>query len=204
MKISPLTLLIGTLLLSGCVSIPQTIQGNKGQLVSATYPDISQNIARYKGQQVRVGGKVLNVVNSKQGTLFEMAVLPLDSGARPEPQAAFQGRVLVKSAKFIDPLTLKDRLVTVLGRVDGETLGKVGEADYAFLTLNLQGYQVWHIQDDIVPVNYPAYGAFGPSPYWSRGWGWGPVAPGIMPGWGPDWGPYPYQPVFKVEPELVP
>lgn len=189
--------LLACLALSGCVSIPQDIQGNNKTLANISYQDIEQDLARYNGQEVRLGGKVLNVVNHQNETAFEVAVLPLDDNARPELGSTFQGRIIVKASKFIDPLTLKDHLVTVLGRVAGTTPGKVGEADYQYLTLNLQGYQVWKIRENFVPVNYSAFGGYGPNPYWQ--YGWGPMNPYFMPGWG--W--YPASTMFQVEQQVV-
>ncbi len=197
MKSSIFISLIACLLLSGCVSIPQEIQGSSRSLAEISYQDIQQDVSRFNGQEVRLGGKVLNVVNGQNETSFEVAVLPLDSSARPELGTAFQGRMIVKTSQFIEPLTLKDRLITVLGTVSGITNGKVGEADYQYLTLSLQGYQVWQIRDNIVPINYPGFGGYGPSPYWR--YGWGPTNAYFMPGWG--W--YPPGMMFQVEQQVV-
>lgn len=197
MKTPLLISLLACLALSGCVSIPQDIQGSNSSLDKVSYQDIKQDIARFNGQEVRLGGKVLNVVNNQNETSFEVAVLPLDYSARPELGTAFQGRIIVKASKFIDPLTLKGHLVTVLGTVTGTTNGKVGEADYQYLTLSLQGYQVWRIRENIVPVNYPGFGGFGPDPYWR--YGWGPTNAYFMPGWG--W--YPAGAMFQVEQQVV-
>lgn len=207
MKLSLVIPLLACLAVSGCVSIPQDIQGNNSLLKKVSYQDIRQNVAGFTGQEVRLGGKVLNVINHQNETSFEVAVLPLDYSARPELGTAVQGRIIVKASKFIEPLTLKDHLVTVLGTVAGITNGKVGEADYQYLTLNLQGYQVWQIRDNVVPLNYAGfggfggfggyggYGGYGPNPYWGYG-GWGPS---YMPGWG--W--YPSGDMYQVEQQVV-
>ena len=197
MKSSLFISLLACLALSGCVSIPQDIQGSNSLLSGVSYQDIRQDISRFNGQEVRLGGKVLNVVNSQNETSFEVAVLPLDSSARPELGTAFQGRIIVKANRFIEPLTLKDHLVTVLGTVTGTTNGKVGEADYQYLTLSLQGYQVWQIRENIVPVNYSGFGGYGPNPYWR--YGWGAMNTVYMPGWG--W--YPAGTMFQVEQQVV-
>jgi len=199
MKAPLLTTLLACLFLSGCVSIPQDIQGDNSLLASVSYKDINQDVSRFKDQQVRLGGKVLNVVNTQNETSFEVAVMPLDDNARPELGSAYQGRMIVKANQFIDPLTLKDHLITVLGTVNGIIKGKVGQADYNYLAINMQGYQVWQIRDNIVPINYPPYGMYGPGPYWRHGYGWGPGNPAFMPGWG--W--YPAEPMFHVEQQVV-
>lgn len=199
MKAPLLTTALACLLLSGCVSIPQNIQGNNALLTSANYPVITQDVSRYSGQEVRLGGRVLNVINTQTETSFEVAVLPLDDNARPELHQAYQGRMIVKANKFIDPLTLKDHLITVLGTVAGTTVGKVGQADYRYLTLNLQGYQVWQVRDNIVPITPPfyGYGGYNTGPYWQAGWG--PASAAYMPGWG--W--YPSESLYQVDQQVV-
>lgn len=199
MKGSLLTTLLASLFLSGCVAIPQNIKGNNSLLATANYQSINQDISRFKGQEVRLGGRVLNVVNTQHETLLEIAVLPLDESARPQLGSTYQGRIIVKANQFIEPLTLKDNLITVLGTVAGTTDGKVGEAAYKYLTLNLLGYQVWQIRDSIVPVTYPPYGIYGTGPYWRDGYGWGAGNPGMMSGWG--W--YPAEQMYQVEPQVV-
>ena len=197
MKAPLLATLLACLFLGGCVSIPQQIQGNNNLLATVSYQDINQNVARFKSQEVRLGGRVLNVVNTRNETSFEVAILPLDDNARPQLGTAIQGRIIVKANKFIEPLTLKDHLVTVLGTVTGTIPGKVGEAEYSYLTLSLLGYQVWQVRDNIVPVG--PYGMFGPGPYWRQGYGWGPMNSSFMPGFG--W--YPDDPMFQVQPQVV-
>lgn len=188
-----------TFLLSGCASIPPSIQGNSTLLASQNYTAISSNLPFYLNKQVRLGGRVLNVINHNNETLFEVAVLPLDKSARPEIGSAYQGRIMVRAAKFIEPLTLKDHLVTVLGTVTGSTTGKVGQADYNFVTLQAIGYQIWRVRDDIVPVSDLNYG-FGP--YWQSNWNpaYGPYYPAA---WG-EWGWYPPEvATYQIQKEVV-
>jgi len=195
MKTQLLAATLFSLILTGCVSIPQEIQGNSTLLASEDFPAIHKDLASYLDKQVRLGGKVLNVINKNNETLFEVAVLPLDSNARPEINAGYQGRMMVRVAKFIDPLTLNNHLITVLGTLSGSTEGKVGEAQYNFITLNAIGYQVWRVRDNIVPVGPVNYGM---GPYWRHGWG---PAYGPYPAWG--WGWYPQEPRFRVEKQVV-
>lgn len=50
----------------------------------------------------RAGGKVINVINGKTDTLLEIAVLPLDSYAKPDIEANYQGRLLARQSGFLD------------------------------------------------------------------------------------------------------
>lgn len=183
--------------LSGCVSIPKSIEGNSTLLASQNYATIRGDLPAYLNKQVRLGGRVLNVINTNNETLFEIAVLPLDSNARPDISGSYQGRIMVKAAKFIEPLTLKDHLVTVLGTVTGSTVGKVGHASYDFITLQAIGYQVWRVRSEMVPVNDFNYGI---GPYWDNTWN--PAYGGYTPGWG-GWGWYPQPETYQVQQQIV-
>ncbi|OON38653.1 hypothetical protein BTJ39_17510 [Izhakiella australiensis] len=189
-----LPVLMSGFIVTGCSTIPKNIGGNSGLVSAANYSQIYGNPAQYKGQEVRIGGKVLNVINHKNETLFEIAVLPLDKAARPDVDQPYQGRVMVKKAGFIDPLTLKNRLVTVLATVAGSEQGEVGKAKYRFIMLDMLGYQVWHIKESLIPIDSWNYG-FGP--YWNYGWSAYPY-PYAM-----DWGWYPMRTSFQVEKSIV-
>lgn len=75
-------LLIVSLLLSGCVTVPDSVKGTSAKP--------QQDLARvltapqlYTGQESRFGGKVIRVDNRKDKTRLEIAAMPLDEGARP-------------------------------------------------------------------------------------------------------------------------
>lgn len=199
MSIKSLAVAMAVIFLAGCASIPQSIKGNPNLVINSDYAEISQNVAAYQGKEVRLGGKVLNVINNKNETLFEVAVLPLNTSAKPEINSSYQGRIIVKASKFIEPLSLKGHLVTVLGTIGNTIDGHVGKAAYTFLSVNLVGYQVWKVMDNIVPDGYMDYG-FGP--YWQNQWGAAGYAPYTYnPGFG--WGWYPEENTYQIEKEVV-
>ena len=133
-----------------------------------------------------IGGKVINVINGKTDTLLEIAVLPLDSYAKPDIEANYQGRLLARQSGFLDPVNYRNHFVTILGTIQGEQPGFINKVPYNFLEVNMQGIQVWHLRE-VVNTTYNlwdyGYGAFWPEP-----------------GWG---APYYTNAVSQVTPELV-
>ena len=177
--------LLTSLLLAGCVAVPDSVQGTS----AAPQQDlqmIQQTPQQYVGQEARFGGKVVTVQNLKGKTRLEIATLPLDSAARPRLGSPTMGRIFADLQGFVDPVNLGGQIVTVVGLISGQEAGKIGEADYTYITLNVTGYQRWHpVQQVMVPpqpidpwVWYgPGYRHRG---YWGRP-GWGYYAPGPAP-----------------------
>ncbi|MGT9354693.1 Slp family lipoprotein, partial [Escherichia coli] len=124
--------------------------------------------------------------NGKTDTLLEIAVLPLDSYAKPDIEANYQGRLLARQSGFLDPVNYRNHFVTILGTIQGEQPGFINKVPYNFLEVNMQGIQVWHLRE-VVNTTYNlwdyGYGAFWPEP-----------------GWG---APYYTNAVSQVTPELV-
>ena len=173
-------------LLAACSSIPQNIKGNNQPDIQKSFVAVHNQPGLYVGQQARFGGKVINVINGKTDTLLEIAVLPLDSYAKPDIEANYQGRLLARQSGFLDPVNYRNHFVTILGTIQGEQPGFINKVPYNFLEVNMQGIQVWHLRE-VVNTTYNlwdyGYGAFWPEP-----------------GWG---APYYTNAVSQVTPELV-
>ena len=164
--------------LGGCSSIPQSIEGNNSPILQKNFVSVYSAPNLYEGQYVRFGGTVVNVINKDNETLLEIAVLPLDTNAKPEINKQYEGRIIAKSNKFLDPVNFRNHLVTVLGTLTGSENGTIGKTPYKFVTMNIEGYQIWHITESIQPIAGWDYG-FGPywqPSMWNNGfgpyWGW--------------------------------
>ncbi len=171
-------LAVAALLLSGCVSVPDSVKGSS--------PTPQQDLLRvmnapqlYVGQESRFGGKVVKVSNLTGRTRLEIATQPLDSTARPILSAASVGRIYADINGFVDPVDLNNQMVTVVGPIKGTEKGKVGDADYQFVVVNVAGYQRWHLTQQVVMPPQPIdpwiwYGPprgrhggyWGPGPWW--------------------------------------
>ena len=167
------------LALTGCVSVPDAIQGSS--------PTPQQDLVRvmnapelYVGQEARFGGKVVEVFNQQGKTRLEIATVPLDSGARPVLGEASRGRIYADVNGFLDPVDFRGQLITVVGPITGAEQGKVGNTPYKFMTMQANGYKRWRVQQQVMmPPPDPWY--WGPHP-WRYGYGYGY---GGWPGYGP-------------------
>lgn len=168
-------LLFVSLLLSGCVTVPDSVKGTSAKP--------QQDLARvltapqlYTGQESRFGGKVIRVDNRKDKTRLEIAAMPLDEGARPILGSPSMGRIYADVNGFIDPTDFSDRMVTVVGPIGGVEKGKIGEAQYNFLVVNVTGYQRWHLgQQIIAPAPIDPWIWYGSNSGHHRGGYWGPA-----------------------------
>ncbi|MEL2240894.1 Slp family lipoprotein [Leclercia adecarboxylata] len=167
------------LALTGCVSVPDAIQGSS--------PTPQQDLVRvmnapelYVGQESRFGGKVVEVINQQGKTRLEIATVPLDSGARPVLGEASRGRIYADVNGFLDPVDFRGQLITVVGPITGAEQGKIGNTPYKFMTMQVNGYKRWRVQQQVMmPPPDPWY--WGPHP-WRYGYGYGY---GGWPGYGP-------------------
>lgn len=168
-------LFLVSLLLSGCVTVPDSIKGT-----SATP---QQDLVRvlnapqlYIGQESRFGGKVIKVDNLDGKTRLEIAAMPLDDAAAPILGAPSVGRIYADVKGFIDPVDFSNQMVTVVGPISGVEKGKIGDAQYNFLTVSVTGYQRWHRSQQIIaPAPIDPWIWYGPGYGNHRGGYWGPA-----------------------------
>ncbi|MBT0722368.1 Slp family lipoprotein [Rosenbergiella collisarenosi] len=171
-------------LLTGCVSIPKSIQGN-APLPQQDLTRVMSAPQLYVGQESRFGGKVVRVTNRDNTTRIELMVQPLDEGARPILGAASLGRLYADVPSFIDPAELTNQYLTVLGNIQRVEPGKIGQQNYNFLVIAVTGYQRWHLTQQVMspPMPMDPWLWYGPR-YDRRGfidpW-WGYSMQGPMP-----------------------
>ncbi|MEM6159090.1 Slp family lipoprotein [Erwinia sp. P6884] len=169
------SVLLAAILLSGCVSVPDSVKG--------TSPAPQQDLARvlnapqlYVGQESRFGGKVISVTNSNGMTRLEIAAMRLDSSARPLLGSPSVGRIYADINGFVDPVDFTGKMVTVVGPIKGVEKGKIGQATYNFVIVNVTGYQRWHLSQQIISPPQPVdpWIWYGPPRGRHYGGYWGP------------------------------
>lgn len=172
---------LSALLLSGCVTVPDSIRGTTAtpQMNLAAVQGAPQI---YVGQEARFGGRVVSVTNENNKTRLEIAAMALDSGARPILGQPTLGRFAAYYNGFLDPVDFKNQLITVVGPITGYENGAVGRASYRYITVNVNSYKRWREVTEVAMPPQPV----GP-------WGWGYGAP-WGPGFGPSWGAYDFGP----------
>lgn len=174
------SLVLFAALLTACVSVPESVRG--------TSPTPQQDLGRvmnapqlYVGQESRFGGKVVNVINKNGVTRLEIAAMPLDDTARPMLGSPSTGRIYAYIKGFVEPVDFNNQMVTVVGAVTGAEKGQVGQASYNFVTVNVTGYQRWHLTQQIVTPPQPVdpWIWYGPAPGRHHGGYWGPPPGGF-------------------------
>ncbi|MDW8846362.1 Slp family lipoprotein [Erwinia sp. MMLR14_017] len=169
------SLLLASVLLSGCMSVPDSVKGS-----SATP---QQDLVRvlnapqlYVGQEARFGGKVVKVENKNGMTRLEIAAQRLDDTARPLLGTPSIGRIYADIKGFVDPIDFNNQIVTVVGPIKGSEKGMIGQAAYTFVTVDVTGYQRWHLTQQIVSPPQPIdpWIWYGPPRGHHRGGYWGP------------------------------
>ncbi|MBP6121268.1 MULTISPECIES: Slp family lipoprotein [Providencia] len=173
-------LVVGALALTGCVSIPASIQGTvKNPTDNLT--SVQNAPEMYIGQEARFGGKVLSVYNEPTKTRLEISVMTLNKyDASPELNSASIGRIYAYLNGFLEPNDFTNRYVTVVGKITGEQQGKVGQVPYKYVTVDVTGYQRWNIAQSVLlpPAGPWGYGYYGDPYYYNHPWGWGYGYPG--------------------------
>lgn len=167
-KFGGLLTVAATLLLSGCVTVPDAIKGT-----SATpQQDLSQVMGApelYVGQEARFGGRVVNIDNRAGKTRLEIATVSLDEGARPALGEPSKGRIYADVNGFLDPVDFRGQLVTVVGPIKGTLEGKVGETPYKFMLMQANGYKRWNLVQQVVMPAQPMDPWFWSGPYARHG-----------------------------------
>ncbi|WP_035341647.1 Slp family lipoprotein [Dickeya sp. DW 0440] len=162
-------LVLSVLGVSGCVTVPEEIRGT-----SATpQMDLRRVMTDPKvfvGQESRFGGQVAEVRNEANRTRLEIVSLPLDDGGRPTLDSPSPGRFVAYVSGFLEPVELKNQLVTVVGPIAGAEQGKIGDRPYRYVVIDVRGYKRWRVvQQVMLPPR--AY-----DPVWDRRYHrtWGP------------------------------
>jgi outer membrane lipoprotein len=134
-------------LLTGCASTP---------VFDATQVDkslIPQNVAAepsaYLGKTVLWGGIILDTRNLTGSTQLELLAYPLSKDQRPLSNNRPLGRFLINQEGFLDPaIYAQGQKLTVLGSVDNNQQGKVGESIYSYPVINAEQLQLWSAQNE--------------------------------------------------------
>jgi outer membrane lipoprotein len=163
------TMMIATLALSGCATVPAPIAGNDFAAVTP------QQAASQSAGNVRVrwGGEIINVEPKNDATCFEVLGRDLYADARPNRRDGSDGRFIACGKGFYDPAVYtRGRDLTVVGQLSGTEQHQVGDYNYTYAHVNADEVYLW-------PKRQYAAGYYDP---------WWPYYGGPF---GPWWGPPP-------------
>jgi outer membrane lipoprotein len=176
------SLIAVAILLSACATVPEEIAqpppGNPG--VAAVRADAQ----RYVGQEVRWGGNVVEAHNDANESYAEIIARDLHRDGRPEGSDMSPGRFIAVFDGFIDPqVYFPGRAITVVGTLEAERTGKIGEREYRYPVVRVHHHLLWRTDE---PRDYPpGYRTYYYDPFYP---------------WGPYYYPYPYPRYYPHDP----
>ncbi|WP_232369985.1 Slp family lipoprotein [Xenorhabdus lircayensis] len=171
-------MLLGIMVLAGCVSVPEVIKGTTKTPVENLFP-VKNAPELYIGYEGRFGGKVLSVLNEKDQTRLEISAMHLADNAAPRLDTPSLGRIYAYVNTFLEPSDFKDHYVTVVGLITGIEKGKVGNSPYNYVVMNVSGFKRWNESQRVIlpsAVGPDSWGYYSNpyAPYWG---GYSPFQP---------------------------
>ena len=155
------------LLLAGCSTLPPTIENPPAYDLAYSYA--AQDSARFKNMPVRWGGVIAEVENEQNASLMQVLLYPLNSWGRPMLDEQPQGRFVVKSAKFLDPLVYaKNTEITVAGSLNGSIERVIGKKTVSLPLVVSTTLYLWPVYNY---YDYYGYGGYGGYSYGRYGYG---------------------------------
>lgn len=156
------------LVVSGCASIPQPLQGD-----TTLFAPIMANQATPDavGLKVRWGGVIVSTDPKVDRTCMEILARELDRSLRPIIRNDIHfGRFMACGQGFKDPaIYTEGREVSLIGRLDGFANGPIGEFIYRYPTVAIEQLYLWpeRVERDNYPPDMTLYyhGWWGGYPY---------------------------------------
>ncbi len=132
------SILLLSILLSACVSIPQPLVGEYPALEPQQASQLSQN------QNIRWGGVIIAVKPEADFTCLEILGKPMDSRQRPINEDGSIGRFIACKNQFLDPAVFAEgREVTVTGPIKQIEERLIGEFVYAYPIIDATTIYLW-------------------------------------------------------------
>ncbi len=160
-------------------------RGVRQQAVPSSVPfqALMQDTDAYLGKVVILGGYIIRTVNRGGQTDIYVLEAPLRLGEEPASRDKSRGRFMVTVNGFLDPeVYLKDRLLTVAGKVTGKVELEQEGHRYQYLKLDSVETYLWPEYRRARPYGGCTgpwfYGGFYGSAYWPYGGPWGFCGPG--------------------------
>ncbi len=164
------------LLLAGCASALPVGDADRGLTVAV----LRRDPAAHLGRRVVVGGEILATHPRPGRTEIELLSRPLGGDDVPDRTDVSDGRVLVRTAEFLDPAVFaRERQITVVGTMAGVDERPVGEVPYRYPVVAAEHIRLWPARAPTRLHPDPYY----PFPWWLYGHR-------LRPSWPPHWPHY--------------
>lgn len=121
---------------------------------------VRMNPDAHMGREVRWGGMISKVENKSDQTWVEIVRMELRSNGKPASTGNSDGRFIASFGQFLDPVVYEiGKPLTVVGKLESSVRRPIGEFDYLFPVVAVDGSYLWQHPD---PVAAPVY----PGPWW--------------------------------------
>jgi outer membrane lipoprotein len=130
-------------LLSACASQPPAAI-SRVPVENPSLTRVRMDIDAYIGAELRWGGVITKVENKADRTWIEIVKRELGSNGRPFGSGRSEGRFIASFDKFVDPEVYQSgRPLTVVGRIEAGVTRPIGEYDYLFPVVAVEGSFLW-------------------------------------------------------------
>jgi len=124
-------------------------------VVDITYSQVSENIDSLRNVPVRWGGIIIDVENEEDFSLIQILSYPLNFSGRPQLDETHDGRFVIKSTEFLDPMVYaKDNEISVVGTLDSYIQRTVGKKIIRVPLIQSMAVHLWPKRQN----NYYGYG----------------------------------------------
>lgn len=139
MRILKPIILTFAVLISGCASIPQVLQGEFSTLApSEAKKDHIMN------QNIRWSGYIVQTINNEDKTCFEIVETETYKDLSPKriiPKNG--GRFLACKEGFLEPTAFNKRMVTITGNLVAYTEQNIGDFNYEYPVVKTDKVYIW-------------------------------------------------------------
>jgi outer membrane lipoprotein len=143
----------------GCASKPPEAI-SKIPADNPTLTNVRLDIDQYIGAEVRWGGEISKVENKADKTWIEIVRRQLWGDGKPKTSGNSDGRFIASFTGFVDPVVYEvGRLLTIVGTIEDKIKRPIGEYDYVFPLVTVEGSYLWKAT---TVAQYPYY----PPPWW--------------------------------------
>ena len=154
------------LLLSFSCTYPISKQlRSEAQKDNLEFPGVLADPSPSKGKTALWGGRIIEAINTKEGTDIIILETPLDFTGVPESAQSSRGRFIARSAKFLDPAVYSpEREITLAGEIAGAEERSLGNVTYRYPVVLVKELYLWEKYYPSTGWYSPWYG--GPGPYY--------------------------------------
>ena len=152
-------LILAIALIGGCASKPPEAISK----IPADNPSLTSvrlDLDQYMGAEVRWGGEISKVENKADHTWIEIVRRQLWGDGKPRTSGKSDGRFIASFTGFVDPVVYEvGQLLTIVGTIEDKIKRPIGEYDYVFPIVTVEGSYLWKTTS---VAQYPNY----PPPWW--------------------------------------